>query len=290
MEKLTCPECGKAVAPEALVCDNCGCKIAVCPDCGTVYHDGQVRCTECGRVLSDEAFAANIRENAKKIESLLDADTAREKKFSVAKKIIGILGLVLCLAPAVIVNVWKGKSDMDKLISLDSSLNLCKALFCIGAIAMLLGDDIADTVKNLVGTAKLCSWAGESGFDYKEYVRTYGEYDRESTTEGLYAAKLSEAALLLENKKEKTVFKLMYVFRFAVTIAFIAAAGCWSDGFFDSLFASQLFGTDVEWASTAFYVAVVVLAVGIIIRITYRFIYLKHIEEKRQEILRSAKK
>lgn len=290
MEKLICPECGNAVSSDATVCKHCGCKITVCPDCGAVYKDGQVRCTECGHVLSEETLAANIREDAKKIETRIDADKKRDKTIFRISKALEVFGTILLFAPFIIFYLWIKKEDADCLATMGTTNRLCKALFCIGIIMTILSDSIMDMLKDLIGTVKLCGWVKEIKFDYREYIRIYGKDGGEAGLERTYAEKLSEAALLLENQKENLIFNIMYVFRFAVAIIIIVAGSFWVDDLFNQLSAERFADITVEWYNAAFYVAVIVLAISIIIRIAYYFIYQKHIKEKRQEILLSAKK
>lgn len=290
MEKLICPECGNAVSPDATVCKNCGCKITVCPDCGAVYKDGQVRCTECGHVLSEETLAANIREDAKKIETRIDADAKREKIFSRTSKVIDVFGLLFFFAPFVLSFLWRDKDDLEFLAIAETVKRVCKSSVCIGIILSVLSDSILGFLKDLIGTLQLCSWIKEIKFDYREYIRTYGKNGGEAGLEKDYAEKLSEAALLLENKREKLVFDLMYVLRFLVGFVIIVTASVWVDDLFNKLVLLRYADITIEWANTEFYVAVIVLAVSIIIRIAYYFIYQKHIKEKKQEILNTAKK
>lgn len=298
MEKLTCPECGNAVASDATKCENCGCKITVCPDCGMVYKEGQMRCNECGRVLSEEALNAHIKEDAKKIEMRIDADKKRRKSLLLISYIIMLIGTFLFMSPLVIVDTIVNQKDVfERLDNIGTIIKLDKALACLGLTVFLLCESIMEQIVDLTETVKFCDWIREIKFDYREYIRTYG---REKTDFGfkkeeqVYADKFSEAALLLENQREKLCFKLMHIFRFIVVIILIITGSCWIDKFFNQLLLTGgiIFNADIEleWANDAFYAFVIVLGIKIVIENVYNFIYHKHIKNKKQEILRSAKK
>ncbi len=286
MEKLRCPECGEAVLPEAEICENCGCKITVCPDCGWVYKAGQARCTECGRVLSEDALDSQIREDTKKIETRIDADVKRGKSLDIVSRVIGVIGLLFLIAPFIIGQVINKKDELERLALLNTVVPLDKALWCIGLILYVPNIEM---LGELLGTLKLCGWVQEIKFDYREYIRIYGRKGAESGLSEVYADNLSKVALLLESKKDKTVFKLMCGFRFAVAIIILIAGSVWIDDFINQLFDLNFSSTTVEWATAPFYVAAIVLGVSIVIRIVYYFIHQKRIKNKKQEILNSVK-
>lgn len=288
MEKLTCPECGSPVSSTATVCENCGCKITVCPDCGIVYKVGQIRCSECGHVLSEEALYDKTKEDIKKIEERLNAEGRRNKIFSKIELALKLTGLLLIGISIAVYFLWKNQSELECLATMQSRMNLCKAICGIGLIVAIVGGEFWEIFGVPFDSIALCRWIQDTRFDYREYICVHGQNETETKEAIAYTYKLARTALFIENKKDKSLFNLYCVTKILIAIALIVSLICYMDGTVSQFFALRFVKIEFEWLTAAFYPSVIFLVCYLVV--TFFSVPQKRIENKKKEILGSVKK
>lgn len=340
MKYISCPHCGKNVSDSANTCLHCGGNVRekptrnseqkssgdlTCPQCGTPYEAGQTFCGACGCVLSqaarqkqeESARKKQEEEDAKKIEEKIDKETKYWFLVGRSGAMIELLGFLLIGVAVILFILWKDQSYLECLASMQSRMELCKMLIWFGAIIIAGGSLFRGLFAQLIYTVTLSRFIQNSKFDYREYIRKYGN-DKDRTKK-FCTDTLTQVALILESKKEKSWFILKFIITHVLQFASAISLSIFFCTLFSHLFSTQILSAEIQslldltgidmsvidakmselalkldeldkfiWKKTEF-----IVAIGFVIaEIAWTLgslVNVKRIKNKKQEILLSAK-
>lgn len=226
MALIKCPECGGDMSTTLKQCIHCGCKISVCPDCGSVVAGEISVCPKCG---TDNKNGNLIESEKPGSEEVCDGTTLYNKWIKDCptssamikkEKLISVLIKFLIWVPAFIGSWiffdWRD-DKLQMLVDFQNILRTLRCLFILFTILFLCFP--AEKTLNIIFIFRLLIWLKQN-MEISDAVK---KQIISSTVDGkdLYSKFIVlylEAVVLCENKQSRYKYLLICSINFAVRI------------------------------------------------------------------------
>lgn len=158
----------------------------------------------------------------------------------------------------------------------------------LGAIIAIIGGKFTDVFQDAVENSGLCRMIVQLNFDYRKYIQSHESGVVSGETAKPFSRKLTEAAVLLEDSKGKSLSRLDVALKIILGLAVTVSVLFFTSDLITQAFAYRISSTELKLLTPSFFSSIgLTIAYATVSFAVYMYGFRKRVQLKKEEILAS---